>query len=78
MSLIPELSSEAIFNSVVLSDEEWDFACGKDPMLPASPSPDDIYAYGDEESGVIEGPSGGDWRRSAYMIVQSLHQEGAM
>jgi len=76
-SLLPPLSPDANFNSVVISDQEWADVCGVDPSPPSVPADDDIYAYGDEENTTVD-PQKDDWRRSAYMTILVLRGEGLL
>ncbi|KIM25859.1 hypothetical protein M408DRAFT_314411 [Serendipita vermifera MAFF 305830] len=76
-SLLPSLPSEANFNSVVITDQEWAHVCGIDAPVAEVPAEDDIYAYGDEENAAAD-PQKDDWRRSAYMIALALRGEGLM
>jgi hypothetical protein len=78
MSLLPSLPSEANFNSVIITDQEWAQVCGVD--LPTSPefSDENLHAYGDEEESVVDDSYKDDWRRSAYMIVQAFRGEGIL
>lgn len=78
MSLLPSLPSEANFNSVIITDQEWAHVCGVDmPVVPEVPD-DSLYAYGDEEELNLDDSHKDDWRRSAYMIVQAFRGEGIL
>jgi hypothetical protein len=78
VSLLPNLPSDANFNSVVITDQEWAHVCGTDTPITPTSSEDDIYVYGDEEEAAVDTSQKGDWRRSAYMIVQAFHGEGIL